>query len=114
MDNFCIFLAHSLDQERQYSAPRKIDADKVVVIPHSYQSEEEYFKEDIALLCGAYPIVAATLETGESCTVETTLAEILAVVPRKRSRCDAYSRFQRYLQTRGVTLVINSNKSKKQ
>lgn len=113
-DSFCIFLTQELEKDFSYqTTPKQLDQNKVVVIPHSYDSEEEYFKEDVALLCGAYPVVAAALETGESCSVEVTLTEMLAIVPRKRARCDAYARLQRYLLTRGVNLVINSNKTKK-
>ena len=43
-----------------------------------------------------------------------TLTDALELIPRDRKRVDAYKTLQKYLHERGVNLVINSQKTKKQ
>lgn len=43
-----------------------------------------------------------------------TLTEALELIPRDRKRVDAYKALQKYLSERGVNLIINSQKTKKQ
>ncbi|MBQ0074174.1 MAG: hypothetical protein KBT34_08255 [Prevotella sp.] len=118
MDNFCVFLTNQLEQERQYTAvassclPQQIHGD-LIVIPHAYSTEEDTFKEDLLRLCNANIQVKEALETGTSVTIEYTLTEINNIIPRKRVRSDAYVRFQRFLKTKGITLIINSRKRQK-
>lgn len=120
MDNFCVFLTNQLEQERQYSQhtntssclPQQIQGD-LIVIPHAYSAEEDTFKEDLLRLCKANRHIKEALETGTSVTVEYSLTEINNIIPRKRVRSDAYVRFQRFLKTKGITLIIKSRKSQK-
>lgn len=120
MDNFCVFLTNQLEQERQYSQhtntssclPQQLHGD-LIVIPHAYSTEEDTFKEDLLRLCKANRHIKEALETGTSVTVEYSLTEISNIIPRKRVRSDAYVRFQRFLKTKGITLIINSRKSQK-
>lgn len=119
MDNFCVFLTNQLEQERQYTAvdmpsclPQQIHGD-LIVIPHAYSAEEDAFKEDLLRLCNANKHVKEALEMGTSVTVDYSLTEISNIIPRKRARSDAYVRFQRFLKTKGITLIIKSRKTQK-
>lgn len=43
--------------------------------------------------------------------IEVTLSELLAVIPRKRRRCEAYNSLVKYLrEERNIILTIKSNK----
>jgi len=65
------------------------------------------YKADIEALRVFY-----TLEEGE--IIEISLQDLLAIVPRKRPRTEAYQGLRSYLlQKYGVSLDINSRKSKK-
>lgn len=119
MDNFCVFLTNQLEQERQYTAvdkssclPQQLHGD-LIVIPHAYSAEEDTFKDDLLRLCNANIQVKEALEIGTSVTVQYSLTEICNIIPRNRVRSDAYVRFQRFLKTKGITLIIKSRKSQK-
>ena len=44
-------------------------------------------------------------------SIEVTLSELLAVIPRKRRRCEAYNSLVKYLrEERNIILTIKSNK----
>ncbi len=73
---------------------------KKVVIGDKYKADIEALK------------VFYTLKEGG--TIEISLQDLLAIVPRTRPRIEAYQGLRSYLsQKYGVTLDINSRKSKK-
>ena len=45
--------------------------------------------------------------------IEVSLQELLTIIPRKRKRSDAYKGLVTKLKKLDVTLIINSNKTKK-
>lgn len=68
----------------------------------------EKFREDVADLTKY--VGEARFKSG--LTIEVTLAELLAVVPRKRRRTDAYDALVKYLKDEcDITLTIKSSKS---
>ncbi len=64
------------------------------------------FDDDIEKLESRY----GSLKTG--LCIETTLQDMLALVPRNRPRVDAYQGLISHLKDMGVTLIIKSRKSK--
>lgn len=61
---------------------------------------------DIEALEGQYG------ELKKGLIIETTLQDLLQICPRKRKRTEAYQGLISYLKKIGVTLIINSNKTK--
>ena len=67
----------------------------------------EKFKDDVEVLAGY--IGEEHFISGLS--IEVTLSELLAVIPRKRRRCEAYNSLVKYLrEERNIILTIKSNK----
>ncbi len=52
-------------------------------------------------------------EFKEGLTIDWSLQQALEILPRERKRVDAYDSLKKYLlETRGITLIITSNKTK--
>lgn len=67
----------------------------------------EKFREDVAALTKY--VGEARFKSG--LTIEVTLAELLAVVPRNRRRTDAYDSLAKYLKSElDITLTIKTSK----
>lgn len=68
------------------------------------------FKNDIAALSE----YSGLTELTAGMTIRMTLQEALSVLPRKRKRVDSYKPIIQFLKDEmGVTLIINSQKTKK-
>lgn len=69
----------------------------------------QQFKDDVNALC----VYAGLSELAMGMTITMSLQEALNVMPRKRARIDSYKSLTRFLNDEmGVTLIINSQKSK--
>lgn len=80
----------------------KENATKTIIIPERYRTDIEALQT----------YIGKNLESGLCITV--SLKEILSVCPRERKKVDAYSGLTRFLaEEMNVTLIINSQKSKK-
>lgn len=66
----------------------------------------EKYKKDVEVLEKRF----GTLNPGMNLIL--TLQEILQILPRNRKRSDAYTGLVKHLQSRGVTLTINSLKKR--
>lgn len=66
----------------------------------------KYYASDIEALEGRYG------ELKKGLIIETTLQDLLQICPRNRKRTEAYQGLISYLKKIGVTLIINSNKTK--
>ena len=97
--NISIGGSESSLNRRENTAPDVI-VEKVSITP-------EKFKNDVEAL---------TRYIGEEhfisgLSIEVTLSELLAVIPRKRRRCEAYNSLVKYLrEERNILLTIKSNK----
>ena len=91
----------------------EIDSSRVILIPRQYSQEESLFEDDLANLKARYPDLGVALLNKTPYRIEMTLAEIVQVCPRNRQRIDSYDRLKRYLLTKGVELIVNSQKTKK-
>lgn len=70
----------------------------------------EQFKDNVAALCeySGLPELTAGM------TIKMSLQEALGVIPRKRKRVDSYKPLVSFLKEEmGITLIINSQKTKK-
>ena len=86
--------------DRQENTAPDVIVQKVSITP-------EKFKDDVEALVGY--IGEEHFISGLS--IEVTLSELLAVVPRKRRRCEAYNSLVKYLsEERNIILTIKSNK----
>ena len=91
----------------------EIDSSRVILIPRQYSQEESLFEDDLANLKARYPDLGVALLNKTPYRIEMTLAEIVQVCPRNRQRIDSYDRLKRYLLTKGVELIVYSQKTKK-
>ena len=85
---------------RQENTAPDVIVQKVSITP-------EKFKDDVEALVkyiGEEHFVSGL-------NIEVTLSELLAVIPRKRRRCEAYNSLVKYLrEERNILLTIKSNK----
>lgn len=65
------------------------------------------FKSDIETLSKEF----GALENGKE--YKLTLTRALEIMPRDRKRVDAYDTLVKYLSERGITLIVESRKTKK-
>ena len=72
------------------------------------------FRGDLEALSRRFPQLESALNgKTETLILEIDLKEIFRICPRSRQRIDRYSKLQEYLkETFGVTLIINSQKTK--
>ena len=86
--------------DRQENTAPDVIVKKVSITP-------EKFKDDVEALVkyiGEEHFVSGL-------NIEVTLSELLAVIPRKRRRCEAYNSLVKYLrEERNILLTIKSNK----
>ena len=86
--------------DRQENTAPDVIVQKVSITP-------EKFKDDVEVLAGY--IGEEHFISGLS--IEVTLSELLAVIPRKRRRCEAYNSLVKYLrEERNILLTIKTNK----
>ena len=77
------------------------------VIARTISITPEKFKNDVEVLAGY--IGEEHFISGLS--IEVTLSELLAVIPRKRRRCEAYNSLVKYLrEERNILLTIKSRR----
>ena len=77
------------------------------VIARKVSITSEKFKNDVEVL--AKYIGEEHFISGLN--IEVTLSELLAVIPRKRRRCEAYNSLVKYLrEERNIILIIKTNK----
>ena len=91
----------------------EIDSSRVILIPRQYSQEESLFEDDLANLKARFPDLSVALLNKASYKIEISLAEIVQICPRNRQRIDSYDRLKRYLLTKGVELIVYSQKTKK-
>lgn len=108
--NFTLYLQRMLDND--CPSYQEVNPANILFIPRNYTEEEDILAPDIELLKKRFPEVVESLETGKPLTLELSLAEISAIIPRKRIRVDAYARLQRLLKTKNIELKIFSQKTK--
>jgi len=85
---------------RQENTAPDVIIQKVSITP-------EKFKDDVEALAGY--IGEEHFISGLS--IEVTLGELLAVIPRKRRRCEAYNSLVKYLsEERNILLTIKSRR----
>ena len=85
---------------RQENTAPDVIIQKVSITP-------ERFKDDVEALAGY--IGEEHFISGLS--IEVTLGELLAVIPRKRRRCEAYNSLVKYLsEERNILLTIKSRR----
>lgn len=85
---------------RQENTAPDVIARKVSITPEKFRNDvktlEEYIGEEHFI---------------SGLNIEVTLSELLAVIPRKRRRCEAYDSLVKYLrEERNILLTIKSNK----
>lgn len=78
---------------------------------HDPVVEERLFMADIASL-KTYPSFSEAWNSGTHSEVSITLKELGVLCPRKFIRTKYYTRLVNYLSTKGIDLVIKSQKSK--
>ena len=108
---FAMYLQRTLDNE--IPTYEEIDPSRVILIPRQYSQEESLFEDDLANLKARFPDLGVALLNKTPYRIEMTLAEIVQVCPRNRQRIDSYDRLKRYLLTKGVELIVYSQKTKK-
>jgi hypothetical protein len=108
--NFALYLQRMLDNE--CPSYQEVSPENIVFIPRNYSEEEDSLAPELELLKKGFPEVIESLETGKPLTLELSLAEISAIIPKKRVRVDAYARIQRLLKTKNIELKIFSQKTK--
>ena len=108
---FAMYLQRMLDNE--IPTYEEIDPSRVILIPRQYSQEESLFEDDLANLKARFPDLGVALLNKTPYRIEMTLAEIVQVCPRHRQRIDSYDRLKRYLLTKGVELIVYSQKTKK-
>lgn len=108
--NFTLYLQRMLDNE--CPSYQEVSPENVVFIPRNYSEEEGCLSPEIEMLKNHFPEVAEALGAGKPLTLELSLGEISAIIPKKRVRVDAYARLQRILKTKNIELKIFSQKTK--
>ena len=109
--DYCVYLQRMLDNE----IPTYVEVDprEVILIPRQYSEEENVFETDVANLKSNFPELAVAMMNRTPYRLELPLASITKICPRNRQRIDSYDRLKRYLLTKGVELIVYSQKSKK-
>ena len=108
---FAMYLQRMLDNE--IPTYEEIDPSRVILIPRQYSQEESLFEDDLSNLKTRFPDLCVALLNNAPYRIELSLAEIVQVCPRNRQRIDSYDRLRRYLLTKGVELIVYSQKTKK-
>lgn len=105
---FTEFIARILGAERRSTTPNRLENDAVPSVIVKKGSIGKYQK-DIAALEERY----GKLSTQTGLSINLTLKEALALMPRNRKRIDAYAGLVSYLKREyGITLTITSQKTK--
>ena len=108
---FAMYLQRMLDNE--IPTYEEIDPSRVILIPRQYSQEESLFEDDLSNLKDRFPYLGVALLNKAPYRIELSLAEIVQICPRNRQRIDSYDRLRRYLLTKGVELIVYSQKTKK-
>lgn len=108
---FAMYLQRMLDNE--IPTYEEIDSSRVILIPRQYSQEESLFEDDLSNLKARFPDLCVALLNKAPYRIELSLAEIVLICPRNRQRIDSYDRLKRYLLTKGVELIVYSQKTKK-
>ena len=82
-------------------------------IAKEYSEEENVFETDVANLKANFPELAVAMMNRTPYRLELPLSSITKICPRNRQRIDSYDRLKRYLLTKGVELIVYSQKTKK-
>lgn len=107
---FIELIARILGAERRFATSNRLENNAAPSVTARKDSTEKYQK-DIAALEERYGKLSS--QTGLS--INLTLKEALALMPRGRKRIDAYTGLMSYLKREyGITLTITSQKSKPQ
>lgn len=86
--------------DRQEGTAPDVIVKKVSITPEKFKSDVEALEEYI----GEEHFISGLI-------IEVTLSELLAVVPRKRRRTEAYNALVKYLsEERNIKLIIKTNK----
>lgn len=102
------FIREILGAERRSTTPNRLEKDAVPSVIAKKDSTGKYQK-DIAALEEKY----GKLSTQTGLSINLTLKEALALMPRGRKRIDAYTGLMSYLKREyGITLTIKSQKTK--
>ena len=105
---FTELIARILGAERRTTTSNRLENDAVPSVIAKKDSTEKYQK-DIVALEGEY----GKLSTQTGLSINLTLKEALALMPRNRKRIDAYAGLMSYLKKEyGITLTITSQKTK--
>ena len=109
--DYCVYLQRMLDNE----IPTYVEVDprEVILIPRQYSEEENVFETDVANLKANFPELAVAMMNRTPYRLELPLSSITKICPRNRQRIDSYDRLKRYLLTKGVELIVYSQKTKK-
>ena len=91
----------------------EVDPSRVILIPRQYSQEESLFDEDLKNLKARYSDLGIALLNKTPYRIEISLADLCQICPRNRQRVDSYDRLKRYLLTKGIELIVYSQKSKK-
>ena len=108
---FAMYLQRMLDNE--IPTYEEIDPSRVILIPRQYSQEKSLFADDLSNLKARFPDLGVALLNKAPYRIELSLAEIVQICPRNRQRIDSYDRLRRYLLTKGVELIVYSQKTKK-
>lgn len=107
---FTDFIKQILGAERRSTTPNRLEKDAAPSVTARKDSTGKY-RKDIAALEEKY----GKLSTQTGLSINLTLKEALALMPRGRKRIDAYTGLMSYLKREyGITLTITSQKSKPQ
>ena len=105
---FTELIARILGAERRTTTSNRLETDAAPSVTARKDSTEKYQK-DIAALEERY----GKLSTQTGLSINLTLKEALALMPRNRKRIDAYAGLVSYLKREyGITLTITSQKTK--
>ena len=108
---FAMYLQRMLDNE--IPTYEEVDPTRVILIPRQYSQEESLFEDDLSNLKARFPDLCVALLNKAPYRIELSLAEIVQICPRNRQRIDSYDRLKRYLLTKGIELIVYSQKTKK-
>ena len=100
-----IFRAYSVAKDKTEQTITKINSSNKP--QKKKEDNSDKYKKDVEVLEKRF----GTLNPGM--TLILTLQETLQILPRNRKRSDTYNGLVKHLQSRGVTLTINSLKTKR-
>lgn len=106
-----MYLQRMLDNE--IPTYEEVDPKRVILIPRQYSQEESLFDEDLKNLKTRFADLGIAMLNKTPYKIEMSLVEISQICPRNRQRIDSYDRLRRYLLTKGVELIVYSQKTKK-